>query len=275
MRFPISDYKLWINYNYTNYKQNILQIASHEYDYNDEDIQDIMFGKIGFDYFRGHAFSVRALQRKVKPHFLSSMLTSNGYVLDANIKYEFNNFMNGFSISEEYSTIGANFEPNNTFRFNLNFSYFNNYKNNIFMEISSIIGFISNQDVDDFFYFFGGGLPGLKGYTYYEESLTGSGLAIASIHFRKLLLDKRFLSFYDFIGFDKLSVGIVGQMGNAYNTSFKDLYEELKFSSGLELRAKGFMFYGYPLAITIEHHLPIADDVEKSGKTYMRFLFDF
>ena len=32
-----------------------------------------------------------------------------------------NNIMNGFSISEEYSTIGANFEPNNTFRFNLNF----------------------------------------------------------------------------------------------------------------------------------------------------------
>ena len=49
----------------------------------------------------------------------------------------------------------------------------------------------------------------------------------------------------------------------------------LKFSSGIELRAKGFMFYGYPAAVTLEHHFPISDNEEKDSKTYIRFLFDF
>ena len=45
-------------------------------------------------------------------------------------------------------------------------------------KLASLLGanvFVSDskENIDDFFYFFGGGMPGLKGYTYYEESLIG------------------------------------------------------------------------------------------------------
>jgi len=61
---------------------------------------------------------------------------------------------------------------------------------------------------------------------------------------------------------------------NLFN-DYNDLYSNIKFSSGFELRAKGFIFYGYPAAITLEHHFPIADNQETDSKTYLRFLFDF
>ena len=36
--------------------------------------------------------------------------------IHTNISYEWNQFMDGFSVSEEHSTFGANFVPHNTFR---------------------------------------------------------------------------------------------------------------------------------------------------------------
>ncbi len=64
-RFPFKDYKLWLNYSYSNYKQNIIQTSSQEYEYNGETITNILFGKLGFDYYRGHIFSIRALTKKL------------------------------------------------------------------------------------------------------------------------------------------------------------------------------------------------------------------
>ena len=49
----------------------------------------------------------------------------------------------------------------------------------------------------------------------------------------------------------------------------------MKYSSGLEIRAKGFMFYGYPAALTAEHHFALNDQSETKGKTYLKLLFDF
>ena len=45
--------------------------------------------------------------------------------------------------------------------------------NNIVGSFISKGGALSQPHVDDFFHFFGGGMPGIKGYTFYEETLTG------------------------------------------------------------------------------------------------------
>ena len=89
------------------------------------------------------------------------------------------------------------------------------------------------------------------------------------------MLDRDYLNFKDFITFNKLSLGLVGQCGNVYDEDFDLFLDEFKFSSGLELRAKGYLFYGYPLALTLEHHFAIGDSNETQGKTYMKLLFDF
>ena len=128
-------------------------------------------------------------------------------------------------------------------------------------------------------YFFGGGMPGLKGYTFYDSNLTGWNFIMHSIYFRKLLLNSQYLSFKDFIGFNKLSLGFVAQGGYMFVSEGEDISfdNDFKFSSGIELRSKGFLFYGYPAAVTLEHHYPISNDDTwwKEGKTYIKFLFDF
>jgi len=180
--------------------------------------------------------------------------------------------MEGIALNEDYGTYGSVLKPNNTSRFDLNFKWFNYLeKYDISIENSTRLAMITNKDVDDFFYFFGGGMPGLKGYTFYDEDLMGWGLATTSLYFRKLIFKDQFLNIKDFIGFNKLSIGIVSQYGEAFPIELP------KFSSGIELRAKGFLFYGYPAAVTLEHHFPVSlDDIQlNDGKTYMKFLFDF
>ena len=75
--------------------------------------------------------------------------------------------------------------------------------------------------------------------------------------------------------FNKLSLGIITQCGNVYNQDFDLFLDDFKFSSGIELRAKGYLFYGYPLALTFEHHFALADRSETQGKSYIKLLFDF
>jgi len=275
LRFPTLKHKVWLSYGYNNYKQNIFQLAYQDFISNGENQTITIFGKLGFDYFEGHNLSIKVSNQKIKPHFLGNMLPNNGYFYDLKIGYEFNYFMDGFSLDEEYGTYGANLKPNHTSRAEFDFSYFTQINKPIFVELSTKIGILSNKNIDDFFYFFGGGLPGIKGYTFYESSLTGSGLWINSIYTRTLLLDKNYFNFKDFITFNKLSLGLVGQCGNAYNNNFDLFLDEFKFSSGLELRAKGYLFYGYPLALTLEHHFAISDSSETQGKTYVKLLFDF
>ena len=36
MKLPVLNHKVWLNYNYTNYKQKIFQIATQTYDWNEE-----------------------------------------------------------------------------------------------------------------------------------------------------------------------------------------------------------------------------------------------
>ena len=270
IRFSKSNFKFWLNYNYTLYNQKIFQTVIQEYTDNGEQI-NISYGKLGFDYYRGNIISFRTSTKKIKAQFLGHMLPSNGYIFDMTIGYEWNDFMEGIAINEDYGTYGSILKPNNTSRFDLNFKWFNYLeKYDISIENSVRLAFIGNKDADDFFYFFGGGMPGLKGYTFYDEDLTGWGLATTSIYFRKLIFKDQFLSIKDFIGFNKLSIGLVAQYGEAIPNYIP------KFSSGIEVRAKGFLFYGYPAAVTIEYHFPISlANINEDGKTYMKFLFDF
>ena len=75
--------------------------------------------------------------------------------------------------------------------------------------------------------------------------------------------------------FNKLSLGLIGQFGNVYHEKYFGNLRGTKYSGGLELRAKGYLFYGYPLALSVEHHFAIADKSETKGKSYIKLLFDF
>ena len=144
-RFSKSNFKFWLNYNYTLYNQKIYQTVTQEFISNGEEQKIVSYGKLGFDYYSGNVLSLRILTKKIKPKFLGAMLPSNGYILDMTMGYEWNDFMEGIALNEDYGTYGSVLKPNNTSRFDLNFKWFNYLEQyNVSIENSARLAFIGN-----------------------------------------------------------------------------------------------------------------------------------
>ncbi len=274
-RFQFKGHKFNVNYNYSNYREHVNQVIKQTIDYNNELTHNTFIGDIAFDYFRGHSFSIQYKLDKRKAQYMKNMLPSNGYSIDAKYSYELNNFMDGFAISEEYSTFGANFVPNNTQRLEVDVSkhFTLNPKKRITATLSSHLGVISNTEIDDFFYFFGGGRPGIKGYSFYEESLTGPGLILGSGYVRYPLLLEGNIPFAQF-SLQNISLGGIFQTGGVFTDNIDDVLDNRKASVGLEVRFSGYSFFAYPTALSYEIHQAINDSVEPT-KQYFSILFDF
>ena len=133
-------------------------------------------------------------------------------------------------------------------------------------------GGLSNPEVDDFFHFFGGGLPGMRGYTFYDSTLTGPYFFIGTTAIRFPIFIERNYSLAQF-NFQNLSLGGIFQFGGAVNNSISQFDDNYKLSAGIEIRLQGFSFYSYPTALGYEYHHSINDD--ERGKHYVTILFDY
>jgi len=205
---------------------------------------------------------------------MKNMLPTNGYDIRIKLSYEFNDFLNGFGIYEDSGTFGSILSPNNTSRFELDLNkawlLSKDDSPKVSLLSSTSLGYISKDNIDDFFYFFGGGMPGLKGYTYYDESLKGSKKILQSFYLRTPIFKESsipILSSY----FKHLTFGLVLQTGNIYTGDTLKI-EDFKTSTGIEFRLFGYNVYSYPLAITYEYHIA---EQESDGKHYFKILFDF
>ena len=193
-RFSFGKHKYKIQYNYSNYRQHIKQNLYQYWIY--DSLNTIhKYGELGFDYYRGHSISLIYNVDRQSRAFLMNMLPGNGSELNTNFSYEWNQFMDGFSVSEKHSTFGANFIPHNTFR--LTFSAKKHYTLDLDKKIvGSLIfkgGGLSHPEIDDFFHFFGGGLPGIKGYTFYDSTITGPYYLVGTTILRiPLLLERNY-----------------------------------------------------------------------------------
>lgn len=106
-------------------------------------------------------------------------------------------------------------------------------------------GMIAGPPVDDFFDFYAGGLPGLKGYPFY--SLGGNEFAIVGLTYRFPLItniDLRVFNFY----FDKLYGSVYADIGNAWTGDVPG-FKQFKTDAGAELRLESFSFYSFPTRI--------------------------
>ena len=98
-------------------------------------------------------------------------------------------------------------------------------------------------------------MPGIKGYTFYEESLTGPHYFVGTAALRlPLFLEKNFT--WAQFNMQNLSLGGIFQFGSAIQNSFTEIIEDdhYKLSGGLECRLHGFSFFHIlqqlPMSIT-------------------------
>ena len=258
--------KFTMNYNYSKYSVHSIGYTRL---YHNNELQSSSPFDITYDYYRGHKMTLGYNFKSYYPQYISNMVPQNGYEINADISFEKNDFDPEFKISEEFGTLSLEFTPHNTER--VNFELKKNIslikKRRMAFSQSIKVGYLTNKSIDDFFYYFGGGLTGIKGYTFYDEGLSGTQLFLSSSSIRlPLFMEKNYKLFHLLI--QNLSLNYIVQMGTVS-------LDDIKYSNGVELRVNGSSFYAFPFALSYEYHIPLKDSMQTTPKHYIKLLFDF
>ncbi len=203
---------------------------------------------IGYDYFQGTEFGMKWELKNIKNRVDKNINPSGGYSLNADVRAENNNFIEGLNLSDA-GTLVPEFSNYNYIR--------TTFRGSVHIELpktrrwtvstSAQFGWLSDAKIDSFFYFYGGGMPGLKGYPYYSFGGTNK-LGLEGI-LRIPLFREKHIPLGWFI-LQNSALGFVYQMGDAWDRSVSK--RNIKRSMGLQLRLNGFSFYNYPTAISFE-----------------------
>ncbi|MBI65250.1 MAG: hypothetical protein CMG64_03035 [Candidatus Marinimicrobia bacterium] len=337
------------------------QVLPDEYieDFLFENEANYVFYDGAYDAFKGHALTLKYEHDGRKKDFLYRMNPKRGIKINnLSLSYEWNKFFEGYKVNSDTESIVPDLTNHNTFRFMTDISGYSMFKLNeedkeISVSYNLQYNTMSNMDTDDFFYFFGGGLPGIKGYTFFDPILQGPTTTIFTNQIRFPVFSGKAIgqsSFY----INSFSISLIHQMGRAQNgiiaskatiataaanldeflstemiigseqidaldranlipdyledliyvdiykeydkyklenfdaeeleefynnaetmRSLKKRYNSFKRSIGIEFRLLAFSFYSFPTAITYEYHIPVSDPFTKSGRQYLRILFDF
>jgi hypothetical protein len=212
--------------------------------------QENLMAGVAYDYYRGWINGVKWQLNNVKRLADSNINPAKGYTANVSVMYEENDFITGLNLSDA-GTLVADFADNNTWRINLDGSYHISipYTNRWTVSLGTQIGWLSNDDVDPFFNFFGGGMIGMKGYPFY--SIEGTRQLISNISLRIPLFTQKHIQLGWFI-LQNSVLGFVYQTGNAWSGDFDNI--DLLRSSGIQWRFNGFSFYNFPTAIELEMH---------------------
>ena len=247
-----------------------------------EEIMTNEYGRLdagaAYDYFRGWSLSgawsidmrKRTLDKTINP--------SSGYQLSVNLDLEKNNFIEGLNFSES-GTLLEEFKSNDLGRIQLGGSYHYElpWKKRWTISIKGQAGWISNNDVDSFFHFYMGGMPGIKGYPFYSIQGTKSGLLDITMRL-PIFMERHFK--LNWLILQNSTLGFIMQAGDAWTDEMA-----IKKSIGIQWRLNGFSFFNFPTAIEAEYHHPLnkferiinEETIEygDKGRTYFKVLFDF
>jgi len=254
-----------------------------------EEVSTNEFGTLeagaAYDYFKGRSFNVKWNFNAVKNTLNKNIQPSSGFYINTNIDIEKNQFIEGLKFSDS-GTLTEQFENNDLIRLQVNGGYHREIPKfeKLTVSLSSSLGYITNRNADSFFHFYLGGLPGLKGYTFYSIKGVKSALFDATIRF-PLFTQKHFKA--KWIIFQNSTAGVIFQGGDAWGQKIDNNYKDfsMKKSVGVQFRINGFSFYNYPTAIEFEYHKPLnkfedSYNEEKifygeDARSYFKILFDF
>ena len=236
---------------------------------------------IAYDYYKGWLNGIKWNLDNVKRLTDADINPSKGFKVNFSAIHEQNDFITGLNLSDA-GTLLAEFGDNDTWRVDLKGSYHLAipFTNRWTISLQSQLGWLSNDNVDPFFNFFGGGMIGMKGYPFY--SIEGTRQMINDITFRIPLFTQKHIQLGWFI-LQNSVLGFVYQTGNAWKGNFDQ--KDLLHSGGIQWRFNGFSFYNFPTAIELEMHRGL-DEFEKivndetftyghEDRYYFKLLFGF
>jgi hypothetical protein len=143
-----------------------------------------------------------------------------------------------------------------------------------------IRGGVIGEPVDPFFYLYAGGLPGMRGYSYY--SLGGERIAVGTLTYRVPLVRQAAWNLWP-LSVNHIYAAAFADIGDAWNGDYGS--RSPKKDVGIGLRSQLHSFYMYPTAISfdvaygLDEFTVTEEDISTSyGKEfryYLTILFDF
>ncbi|MEE9166069.1 MAG: hypothetical protein V3U24_01185 [Candidatus Neomarinimicrobiota bacterium] len=233
--------------------------------------ENVLTGKSGVNYYVGKHLGARWTSDVFRKTIDYDINPNNGFQLDIDLRFEDDSFLNSDSSVVDYV-----YDHYDFFRLTgqgaLHVAVPGTERWTITGELRA--GWMSHVETDSFFFFFGGGMPGIKGYPFY--SIAGNRMALGSLTLRIPLMRGNHYLFGPLI-LQNIVLGIIGQTGDAWDSSNKGRFSPKK-SAGIQLRLGGFSFYNYPTGIGVEMHRGLDNFKSlKSLKTryYFTLLFGF
>lgn len=168
-----------------------------------------------------------------------------------NLRYGYyaDNLIEGFAFNSENGSTDELYKKTNHFRLEHVWSeYIPSPIRDHSIELQVQASIIPTR-VDSFYHFFGGGLPGLKGYSFY--SIEGRRMLLATLHYR-FPIWRRIDKSLGFLYFDKVFGALYAGWGNAWSepTTWGTL-RDFKKDIGAEIRAEIHSFYVYPTRLAL------------------------
>ena len=230
-------------------KRNELDIRLNHGEYGlNVEIWDLMKqrefrGEVGWNYYKSNELSLVYRYKSVRPELDADINPRGGRKIVVEVTKAFDKLHSG-----EFEFMFRPIYRDNDFG-----RYIVDYEEFVPMPFHStfslrLSGGAIDNNVDDFFYMYIGSRDRLRGYSYY--SLGGRKFALARarltfpllMHFNRQLFNVYLSSVY---------ASVFAEAGKAWDEDNFDLRGNKK-DVGFELRAKGFSFYSFPLAVSVE-----------------------
>ncbi len=222
-----------------------------------------------YDYYNGVNFNLNWSFRKIRPNVNMDTNPNNGILLNTVISRNYDKFIQGFDVNNAYGTLEVDFRNNYYWKIEHEGIWYHRYPvaNKLIGSLKWKIGWISKPDVDSFFNFFAGGMPGLQGYPFY--SIEGRNLFSFHYTFRFPLFVEKDVQLLPF-NLQNAFIATYFEAGNAWNQAegyqnlklgtlvddpiciTKSVVSDFKKDIGFQLRFSGFSFYAYPTSISLD-----------------------
>ncbi len=202
-----------------------------------------------YDYYRGLSTGINLGWDNIKLTVDRDIIPSKGHSFKINMAYELNDFIDGLNLSDS-GTLIEKFAPNNYIKIDAVGSYHTTIltSKRWTLSIAAKGGWLSNSEVESFFNYFGGGMDGIQGYSYY--SFEGTNSIFSEVTLRIPMFRQEHIPF-GWLIWQNSTIGVEYQFGDTWTTN-EDF--NLKQSVGLQFRINGFSFYNYPTALGLEVH---------------------
>jgi hypothetical protein len=259
------------------------------------------FENFSYNYYKGLNFKLDWKFDATLPEVTEYTNPTNGMVVNTTLSRNYDKFLDEFGIYQDFGTLKEIFNNNYYWKIKQEGKWHHKFPlvNSLAGNFRWKLGWISKPDLDSFFNFFAGGMPGLRGYPYF--SMEGRNLFSLHYTFRYPIFKQRNykLGWFNlqncfigtFIETGNAWNGVPGYSGMDWNTFFSEpvsvtesILGDFKSDVGLELRFSGFSFFAYPTSINLDFayglsEFKVSDNMkniyhyDKEWRTYLTILF--